>query len=211
MSTRTTNDAWLQEHSVFRALRGREHPEQLWPTYVEAFAMVVYSVPAFLGVTLARADENSLPLLSEIWSDELGTSATAAHPVLFQRLRDAVVARYGARPEMHAIGLEAAAKMTRLCASGPWPVGVAAMKAHESQFPTAYGSILGVAREEWGAAAEFFDVHAAADVEHSRAGTEMLIAAEQRGVAPVSLIEKSYETSSALLKELMDGIWEHRR
>lgn len=203
-----TTVTWLVNHPVFRGLASSVINERLLVAYVEGFAPVVNSVPAFLHVTMSRAQGKAAELLREIWNDELGLTGTKAHPVLFDDVHRAVTQRWGSHTSVQSFGVTAAVNMIQLCASGPWPIGVAAMKAHESQFPVAYGTALPALEKILGPPAEFFRVHSQADVEHTETGSQLL----QSGIAEaiVSAIEADevFERSTRILRELMDRIWE---
>jgi len=202
-------EEWLVNHSVFAALREDQKVERVWPILAEAFAPLIYAVPSFLGITLARADSHARELLQQIWSDELGTANTLSHPVLFENFHRKVTSRWGYFPDVHEFGIKAATGMIELCGSGPWPIGVAAMKAHESQFPSTYASILARASKDLGEADEFFTVHAEADVEHSAAAQSLLeYSLKQKLVSEESLIS-SYNSSKSLIKTLVDQIWRY--
>jgi pyrroloquinoline quinone (PQQ) biosynthesis protein C len=200
---------WLTEHPLFRGLAtpGKVDPS-LMVAYVEGFAPVVNSVPAFLHVTLSRADGKAKALLREIWNDELGLSGTKSHPVLFEELHAAVTSAHGRNEASQRVGIVAAGRMVELCGSGPWPIGVAAMKAHEGQFPSAYGSILPAMERSFGPLAEFFRLHSEADVEHTAAGAELLRMAIEEHVVTEAEADRSYVSSTDLLRTLMDGIFD---
>lgn len=199
---------WLAHHPFFTTLRTADAPGELWSMFAEGFAPLIYSVPAFLGVTLAKADDFSSPFLIEVWSDELGAGPTPSHPVLFEIFHRFATSRWGHFPELHQPGVQAAGAMVALCASGAWPVGVAAMAAHESQFPEAYSSIIPQAISMLESAADFFRIHATADVEHSSSATSILREAVARGIVTEDIAISSFESSTHILKTLIDQVWE---
>lgn len=200
-------DVWLVDHPLFRALAVSPTNPGVLAAYVEAFAPVVNSVPAFLHVTLSRSNGRVASLLREIWNDELGLSGTPSHPVLFDQLHNAVVSKFGGNIEVQSLGVTAAGDMIHLCSSGPWPIGVAAMKAHESQFPASYTAILDNMEAMFGVAAEFFRVHSYADIEHTKAATALLQQAIEAGVITIEEVDGAFYASTVILRNLMDGIW----
>lgn len=200
---------WLVNHSVFEALRKGQKVERIWPILAEAFSPLIYAVPSFLGITLARANSDARDLLEKIWSDELGTIGTLSHPVLFENFHRKVTSRWGCFPEAHKFGIKAATGMIELCGSGPWPIGVAAMKAHEGQFPSAYSSILQRASKDLEDAAEFFTVHAEADIEHSAAAQSLLEYSLEHNIVSEESLISSYNSSKNLIKNLVDQIWSY--
>lgn len=199
---------WLVSHPVFRNFTEGAPEPQVLVSYAEGFAPVVNSVPTFLHLTLSRSDARASLLLREIWNDELGLSGTKAHPVLFDELYCVVTTRWGKNGRSQEHGIAAAIKMIRLCGSGKWPIGVAAMKAHESQFPTAYSTILPVMEGLLGMASEFFRVHSEADVEHTKAGDQLLRHGISEGIVSPADAEQAFESSTQILRELMDAIWQ---
>jgi len=200
-------NTWLLNHPVFRSLSDAAEAPGILVSYVEGFAPVVNSVPAFLHLTLTRGDHDARILLREIWNDELGLSGTKAHPVLFDELHHAVTSRWGSNRDIQAFGVDACVRMIQLCGSGSWPIGVAAMKAHESQFPTAYGSILPTMDQLLGSSSEFFRVHSYADVEHSKAGSQLLRRGISERVVSATEADQAFEHSTEILRNLMDAIW----
>jgi pyrroloquinoline quinone (PQQ) biosynthesis protein C len=201
-------EIWLAKHPVFSALQGKTEDGAVLSAYAEGFAPVVNAVPVFLHVTLSRADAEACGLLRDIWNDELGVSGTAAaHPVLFDEVHRAFTSRWGPNLEAQRHGIKAAKAMIDLCSSGPWPIGVAAMRAHESQFPTAYSEVLDYLHREIGPAAEFFSVHSLADVEHSAVGRRLLERAVYERIATENEIVHTFDASTTILRNLMDSIW----
>jgi pyrroloquinoline quinone (PQQ) biosynthesis protein C len=196
---------WLIEHPFFVALR-TGFPKHAWAMYAEAAAPLIYTVPTFLGVTLARTDTRAREILSEVWDEELGMADNLSHPVLFQQFHRGVTQRWGNYPHLHALGVRAGIGMIELCSSGDWPIGVAAMLAHESQFPPAYESMLAVAKQDLGDDSAFFDVHALVDIEHTETSTRLLDYAVSNGLAGDSEIEESFLASGALLRSVFDGV-----
>ncbi|HSE36795.1 MAG TPA: hypothetical protein VLG74_05775, partial [Blastocatellia bacterium] len=85
-------DQWLIEHPFFVALRNG-FSKNAWAMYAEAAAPLIYTVPAFLGVTLARTDATAKEILSEVWAEELGMADNLSHPVLFQTFHQSVTNR----------------------------------------------------------------------------------------------------------------------
>jgi len=202
---------WLVSHPVFRSLTDENQAASVLPSYVEGFAPVVNSVPAFLHLTLSRADAKANILLREIWNDELGLSGTKAHPVLFDEVHQSVTARWGTKRDAQQYGITAAVQMIQLCGSGNWPIGVAAMKAHESQFPLAYSKILPTLSTLLGPVSEFFRVHSEADIEHTEAGDELLRWGISQGVVSEIEAEEAFDCSTRILRALMDDIWQNAR
>ena len=98
-------ETWLVSHPVFRCLGSEASEPQVLVSYGEGFAPVVNSVPAFLHLTLSRADGRASVLLREIWNDELGLSGTKAHPVLFDELHQAVTVRWGSNESAQQFGV----------------------------------------------------------------------------------------------------------
>jgi pyrroloquinoline quinone (PQQ) biosynthesis protein C len=199
-------DQWLIEHPFFAALRS-DFSRNAWAMYAEAAAPLIYTVPTFLGVTLARTDTKAKEILSEVWAEELGMAENLSHPVLFQKFHQSVTDRWGKYTHLQRFGVKAGIGMIELCSSGDWPIGVAAMLAHESQFPPAYQSMLAVAKQDLGDDSEFFDVHALVDVEHTATSTRLLDYAVSSGVARDREIEQSYFASAELLRSVFDGVW----
>ena len=202
---------WLANHPVFLNLANEAGDPRALVSYAEGFAPVVNSVPAFLHLTLSRANGRANVMLREIWNDELGLSGTKPHPVLFDEFHRAVTARWGSNTQVQQKGIAAAVQMIQLCGSGPWPIGVAAMKAHESQFPVAYTTILPAIEKLLGVGSEFFRVHSQADVEHSKAGDELLRWGIAERIVPAADAEKAFERSTLVLRGLMDAIWQSAR
>lgn len=203
-----TTATWLASHPVFRGLASETVDSRLLVSYVEGFAPVVNSVPAFLHITMSRAQGNPSMLLREIWNDELGLSGTKAHPVLFDEVHQFVTTRWGSDIGVQSLGVAAAVQMIQLCGSGPWPIGVAAMKAHESQFPVAYGTALPALEKTLGPLAEFFRVHSHADVEHAEAGSQLLRWGIAEAVVTETEADEAFQYSTQILLSLMNGIWE---
>ncbi len=199
-------EQWLIEHPFFVALR-EGFSRHAWAMYAEAAAPLIYTVPTFLGVTLARTDTKAREILSEVWDEELGMADNLSHPVLFQTFHQSVTARWGKFPHLQRFGVRAGIGMIELCSSGDWPIGVAAMLAHESQFPPAYESMLHVAKQDLGDDSAFFDVHALVDVEHTATSTKLLAYAVTSGFVTESEIEESYLASGQLLRSVFDGVW----
>ena len=198
-------DQWLIEHPFFVALR-TGFPKNAWAMYAEAAAPLIYTVPTFLGVTLARTDARAREILSEVWAEELGMAENLSHPVLFQKFHQGVTQRWGRHVHLQRFGVKAGIGMIELCSSGDWPVGVAAMLAHESQFPPAYESMLAVAKQDLGDDSEFFDVHALVDIEHTQTSTRLLDYALTNGLATEDEIEAAYFASAELLRSVFDGV-----
>lgn len=199
-------DQWLIEHPFFVALRNG-FSKNAWAMYAEAAAPLIYTVPAFLGVTLARTDARAKEILSEVWAEELGMADNLSHPVLFQTFHQSVTNRWGKYTHLQKFGVRAGTGMIELCSSGDWPIGVAAMLAHESQFPPAYQSMITVARQDLGDDAAFFEVHALVDIEHTSTSTKLLDYAMTKGIVKESEIEKSYRASGELLRSVFDAVW----
>ena len=199
-------DQWLIDHPFFVALR-EGFSKNSWAMYAEAAAPLIYTVPTFLGVTLARTDTKAKEILSEVWAEELGMADNLSHPVLFQKFHQSVTNRWGTYTHLQRFGVRAGIGMIELCSSGDWPIGVAAMLAHESQFPPAYQSMLSVAKEDLGDDSEFFDVHALVDVEHTATSTKLLDYAVSGGFVTETEIEESYRASGELLRSVFDGVW----
>ena len=199
-------DQWLIEHPFFAALRS-DFSRNAWAMYAEAAAPLIYTVPTFLGVTLARTDAKAREILSEVWAEELGMAENLSHPVLFQKFHQSVTERWGQYTHLQRFGVKAGIGMIELCSSGDWPIGVAAMLAHESQFPPAYQSMLEVAKQDLGDDSEFFDVHALVDIEHTATSTRLLDYAVNQGIVGDREIEESYVASGELLRSVFDGVW----
>jgi hypothetical protein len=196
---------------LFDFICDRSASGRVWAVFAEAFFPLIYSVPTFLGVTLARSDSCSRPSLEDIWAEELGTKNNLSHPVLFEMLHRVATKRWGSFHQMHQYGIDTARQMISLCASGPWPFGVAAMLAHESQFPAAYSRILPRAREDLDSNALFFEVHSLADVEHTSHGRALLDDAVQRKIVTPERIRAAYDESTAILRHLADHTQEALR
>jgi hypothetical protein len=175
--------------------------------YAEAAAPLVYTVPAFLGITFSRTDARAKEVLSEVWAEELGMADNLSHPVLFQNFYQSVTDRWGKYTHLQKIGVRAGIRMIELCSSGDWPIGVAAMLAHESQFPHAYESMLPAAKQDLGDAAEFFEAHSLVDLEHTETSSKLLDYALTNGIAKETEIEKSYSASVELLRSVFDAVW----
>lgn len=199
-------DQWLIDHPFFVALR-EGFSKNSWAMYAEAAAPLIYTVPTFLGVTLARTDAKAKEILSEVWAEELGMADNLSHPVLFQKFHQSVTSRWGKYTHLQRFGVRAGIGMIELCSSGDWPIGVAAMLAHESQFPPAYQSMLPIAKEDLGDDSEFFDVHALVDIEHTATSTKLLDYAVSGGFVKETEIEESYLASGELLRSVFDGVW----
>jgi pyrroloquinoline quinone (PQQ) biosynthesis protein C len=195
-------EPWLVAHALFARLRDGD--SIAWSAFAEAFAPLIYSVPAFLGVTLAQADAAAYSHLREVWHSELGDDGGTAHPTLFERVHRAAVSAGSRHPQLRLAGVRAGAAMVATCSAGPWPIGMAAMLAHEGEFPAAYGSILIVADRRLGAAAEFFHVHAAADIEHAALARRMIGEAIAAGVASAAAVVNAHNRGRAILAELAD-------
>jgi len=176
--------------------------------FAESFAPLIYSVPAFLGVTLARADMQARSFLASIWADEVGHSGVPSHPSLFEAFHRRAIASNRVYPEQHQHGIAAACEMIALCGSGPWPIGIAAMLAHEREFPNAYASLMERASAELGEDCEFFRVHAVADLEHTTLALSLLDMAVERQVAAEDEIQMSHKRSRAVLRDLADRAWD---
>jgi len=177
-----SGDIWLSRHPVFSEFATYNARSSLLIAYVEGFAPMVNSVPAFLHLTMSRASGQAADLLRSIWDDELGMNGTRPHPVLFDDVYREVTGRHGHNSSAQRHGIAAAVEMVKLCGEGAWPVGVAAMKAHESQFPEAYSKILPAMSVALSNAAEFFEVHSVADVEHAEIGSQLVELGIQSGV-----------------------------
>lgn len=199
-------DQWLIEHPFFVALRN-SFSKNAWAMYAEAAAPLIYTVPTFLGVTLARTDTKAKEILSEVWAEELGMAENLSHPVLFQKFHQSATDRWGKYTHLQSFGVRAGIGMIELCSSGDWPIGVAAMLAHESQFPPAYQSMLPVAKQDLGDDSEFFDVHALVDIEHTATSTKLLDYAVTSGIVRERELEESYFASAELLRSVFDGVW----
>jgi hypothetical protein len=130
-----------------------------------------------------------------------------SHPVLFQKFHQSVTNRWGKYTSLQSLGVRAGIGMIELCSSGDWPIGVAAMLAHESQFPPAYESMLSVAKQDLGDDSEFFSVHALVDIEHTATSTRLLDYAVTSGIVNEKDIEQSYFASGELLRSVFDGVW----
>ncbi len=178
---------------------------QVLVAYVEVFAPFVNSLPARVHLTLSRADRKAASVLREIWSDELGLSGTKARPALFDQLHQSVVDRWGHNIDIQHVGVSAAVQMIQLCGSGPWPIGVAAIKA-ETQFMSAYKTIFPSVRKAVGPASEFFQVHSYADTKH-HAVDELLAWGISESVVTYDEAAEAYNHSTELLSGLMDSIW----
>jgi hypothetical protein len=193
---------WLVGHALFA--RMREGDPIAWSAFAEAFAPMIYSVPAFLGVTLGQADEPAYSHLLEVWRSELGDDDRTAHPSLFETFHRAAVTTGRRHPALRDAGVDAGAAMVVACSGGAWPIGMAAMLAHEGEFPAAYGSILAVADHRFGAASEFFHVHAAADVEHAALARRLIGGAIAAGVATSAEVDSAHSRGRVILAELAD-------
>jgi pyrroloquinoline quinone (PQQ) biosynthesis protein C len=197
-------EQWLVTHPLFNHLRGDDTSKKAWAVFAETFAPLIYSVPAFLGVTLARADSHARSSLDEVWAEELGTNGVASHPVLFENLHRVATRSGGSFHKLQGFGIEAGCRMVALCGSGPWPVGVSAMLAHESQFPAAYSSILDQAYRDLGESAYFFKIHSTADVEHTSGASSLLTYALENQLVDRATVNNSYRLSAEILRELAD-------
>lgn len=195
---------WLVNHSLFDRLREGAGKKPVWAVFAETFSPLIYSVPAFLGITLARADSYAGRLLDEVWAEELGTNGSPSHPVLFERLHRVATRKWGSFHHLHNFGVKAACDMVSLCGSGPWPFGVAAMLAHEGQFPSAYSSILSRAFDELGEAAIFFEIHSTADIQHTSSSSSLLSYAIKNRQVEKATLEAAYKQSENILRELAD-------
>ena len=202
------HEQWLVRHPLFSHLRDGQTPKKVWAIFAETFAPLIYSVPTFLGVTLARADAHARELLDEVWAEEVGVNGAASHPGLFENLHRVATSRWGCFHQLQAFGIEAGHKMTALCGSGPWPVGVSAMLAHEGQFPAAYSSILDQAYHDLGETAYFFKLHSTADVEHSSRASALLSYALENRIVDQPTVDFSYQQAANILGTLADQAME---
>jgi len=202
------DNLWLAKHSLFCLLSKDRYPKKAWAVFAESFAPLIYSVPAFLGTTLARADSYSRPFLDDIWAEELGVGNSPSHPVLFESFHRAATSSWGCFPDIQRYGITAGSAMADLCGSGPWPIGVAAMLAHEGQFPVAYGGILENAKRDLGEAAGFFVVHSTADIQHSSVAQLLLQYSVEKGIATEAAIKSAYNSSTDVLRRLTAHAWE---
>lgn len=201
-------DLWLESHPLFEGLVDSNSGD-LWAKTAEGMAALIYAVPSFLGITLAKSDAVSRPLLAGIWDDELGKGNLPAHPVLFENFHIKAISLWGKFPKLHSAGVQAAMEMIDLCGSDIWPIGVSAMKAHESQFPTAYSKILPRAIQLLGKEALFFEVHSLADIEHTSVASKLIYEAVSREIVTKEQILISYDKSKNILLTLMDTIWQY--
>lgn len=202
-----SQEIWLVRHRVFCEFATGSPRSSLMVAYVEGFAPMVNSVPVFLHLTMSRASVQAAELLRNIWDDELGVSGTRPHPVLFDEVHREITQRYGRCLLAQRYGVAAAVEMVELCGEGDWPVGVAAMKAHESQFPEAYGAILAMMSGALGSGAEFFEVHSVADVEHTELGRRLIDLGIESGVVSEDEMENTFRRSTDILRGLMDSVW----
>lgn len=199
-------DLWLKDHPLFVHL-AKGNSDHAWAYLAEGMACLIYSVPAFLGITFAKSDAFSRKLIEDIWNDELGKGSVPAHPVLFEEFHGNATNKWGKFQNLHVYGIEAGTKMIKLCGSENWAIGMAAMKAHESQFPSTYGAILKSAKQNLGKDSLFFEVHSVADVEHSSMATKLIETAIQQNICSELKINEAYEKSKLILKNLFDSIW----